>query len=134
VSGSEHWSLDEYHQHMKTGKRTKYGNRQVRHEDGTVFDSVKEMARYNQLLIMQTAGEIKDLKCQPRFVLQESFKYQGKTVRAITFKADFVYRDMARRCLVVEDVKGGKATQTQAFNLRWKMAKYKFPTIDWVIV
>ena len=45
--------------------------------DGHTFDSKKEAARYKALLIEQKAGLIEDLILQPRFTLQDSFRYQG---------------------------------------------------------
>jgi hypothetical protein len=60
----------------------KFGNRQVK-VDGIRFDSVKEARRYNELKLLERGGEIKNLELQPRFVLQESFKRDGKTYRKI---------------------------------------------------
>ena len=133
MSGSENWSVEDYHRHMGK-KRSKYGNTKCQHEDGTQFDSLKELSRYNQLLIEVRAGTIKDLECHPKFTLQASFKYQGETVRAITYRADFSYWDIDAQRLVVEDVKGGKATRTQLFAVKWKMAKFLYPETVWKIV
>jgi hypothetical protein len=35
---------------------------------------------------------------------------------------------------VVEDVKGGKATATQLFKLKWRLAKKRYPHIHFRIV
>lgn len=86
--------------------------------DGIEFDSRKEATRYAELMIAQKGGLIKDLKLQPKFVLQESFKHEGKVVRAITYIADFSYFDNVKQRIVVEDVKG---METKEFLIKKKM-------------
>jgi hypothetical protein len=56
-----------------------------------VFDSIAESKRYKELALLQRAGEIQNLELQPRFLLQESFKKNGKTYRKIEYRADFMY-------------------------------------------
>ena len=97
-------------------KRHKYGARKTS-VDGVVFDSAAEAKRYRELKIFQEAGEISGLQLQPLFVIQEPFTYRGKRHRAITYKADFMYRDKDGS-VIVEDVKGMK---TPVFRLKWKM-------------
>ena len=50
----------------------KYGNKKAV-RNGITFDSQKEAARYDQLMLRLCAGEIRDLKLQPEFTLQEAF-------------------------------------------------------------
>lgn len=96
--------------------------------DGIKFDSRKEARRYKELKLLERAGEIKNLQLQPRFTLQESFKYQGKTERKISYVADFMYLDKDGQ-VVVEDTKGYR---TQTYKLKRKLFlkkygdKYKF--------
>lgn len=97
-------------------KKSKYGNKKVV-IDGIKFDSKKEAIRYSELMLLEKTGEITDLKLQQRYILQESFKIDGKTIRAITYIADFTYKDK-NGDLVVEDVKGMK---TQVYNIKRKM-------------
>lgn len=99
---------------------------------GYVFDSKKEAGRYQELLLLEKAGEITDLKVHPKFILQEGFIHHGKKIRPITYSADFLYRENGQA--VAEDVKGGKATQTQLFKVKVKMFKKKYPEIDFRIV
>ena len=101
-------------------KRNKY-NAVKKEVDGIVFDSTKEARRYQELKYMQAAGEISDLECHPRYDL-----FAG-----ITYKPDFRYVDGGR--VVVEDVKGGKATRTRDFIMRWKMANEIYTDVDWRI-
>lgn len=58
----------------------KYRNKKTQ-VDMYVFDSIAESKRYKELALLQKAGEIQNLELQPRFLLQESFKKNGKTYR-----------------------------------------------------
>ena len=68
----------------------KYRNKKTQ-VDMYVFDSIAESKRYKELALLQRAGERKNLELQPRFLLQESFKKNGKTYRQIEYIADFMY-------------------------------------------
>ncbi len=92
--------------------------------DGITFDSQKEAYRYRELKLLERSGKIKDISLQHKFELQPSFKKNGKTIRAITYIADFVYFDLERMVNVVEDVKGYK---TKEYLLKKKMFEYKYP-------
>ena len=111
---------------------SKYGNIKVK-INGYTFDSKKEAARYRELQLLEKAGEITELVVHPKFQLQPAFKdWHGITIREITYSADFGYIESGR--YVVEDVKGGKATQTRHFADKVKMLKYKYPELDFRIV
>ena len=94
--------------------------------DGIEFDSKAEAKRYCELKILERYGKIKDLSLQHKFELQPSFKKNGKTIRAITYVADFVYLDLEQMRIEVEDVKGFK---TKEYALKKKLFEYKFPTL-----
>lgn len=94
--------------------------------DGIEFDSKAEAKRYCELKMLERAGKIKDLSLQHKFELQPSFKKNGKTIRAIVYVADFVYLDLERMRIEVEDVKGFK---TKEYLLKKKLFEYKFPTL-----
>ena len=68
----------------------KYKNKKTQ-VDMYVFDSIAESKRYRELKLLERVGEIKDLELQPRFLLQESFRKNGKTYRKIEYRADFMY-------------------------------------------
>lgn len=70
----------------------KYNNKKTQ-VDMYVFDSTLEAMRYRQLALLERAGEIKNLRLQVPFLLQESFKKNGKTYRKIEYIADFVYEE-----------------------------------------
>lgn len=94
--------------------------------DGITFDSKKEANRYCELKLLERAGKIKDLSLQHQFILQPPFKKNGKSIRAITYVADFVYFDLERMRNVVEDVKGYK---TDVYQIKKKMFEYKYPDL-----
>ena len=61
--------------------------------------------RYLELVIMQLAGSITDLKTQVEYVLCPSVVIDGLKRPAIRYIADFVYTDDSGKT-VVEDCKG----------------------------
>ena len=90
------------------------------------FDSQKEAARYQELMLRLRAGRIQDLKLQPQFTLQESYiTPEGKRVRAIKYVADFSYFDCDKDKDVVEDVKS-RATKTRVYAIKKKLMAERF--------
>ena len=108
------------------------------------FDSQKEARRYDVLTARLQAGQIRDLRLQVEFTLQEAYTdTEGCRVRAIRYKADFTYYQPPNRQLygshapyyaeqsgvpwefVVEDVKS-KATRTAKYAMKKKMLKDRF--------
>lgn len=84
----------------------KYHNRKTI-VNGHTFDSKKEAKRYSELLLLERAGAIHDLRTQVKYVLipSQRSKETGKVVeRECSYKADFVYTEGGET--VVEDVKG----------------------------
>ena len=81
-------------------RRNKYGARPV-WVGNRRFDSRKEARRYEELRLLECAGEIRDLQCQVAFELLPA---EGKE-RPVVYVADFVYR-AKDGTLVVEDTKG----------------------------
>lgn len=82
--------------------------------DGIEFDSRKEAARYAELVLLQKAGNISDLRLQVKYELIPAQYIDGKCAeRAVSYKADFVYiRDGET---IVEDVKGYKDPKSTAY-------------------
>lgn len=100
-------------------RQNKYNNRKTR-VDGRLFDSKKEANRYCELKIMEAAGEIKFLECQPVIPLLVNGQWVGKYI------ADFRYKNSDGET-VVEDVKSS-ATKTPIYNLKKKiLATYDPP-------
>lgn len=106
----------------------KYHNKKTK-IDRFVFDSVKEGKRYRELALKEKAGDIKNLQLQPRFLLQESFRKNGKTFRKIEYIADFQYEENGK--IIVEDVKGMK---TDVFKIKQKLFEYKYPELELKII
>lgn len=97
----------------------KYKNRKTV-VDGITFDSKKESRRYQELRLLEQAGEIRDLKLQVKFELIPSQRVDGKVVeRACTYKADFVYRENGE--IIVEDAKGFR---TPEYKIKRKLMLY----------
>ena len=90
--------------------------------DGITFDSKKEAQRYSELKLMEKAGEIFYLELQPRFLLQDKFRYKGAAFRKVEYIADFRYTDKTG-ATVVEDVKGYK---TETYNIKKKLLLFQY--------
>lgn len=104
-------------------KKSKYRNKKVL-IDGIWFDSQKEGKRYLELKQKEKLGEISDLRLQVKFELQPSFKINGKTIRAINYVCDFLYKENGNE--VIEDVKASKKFQTDIYKLKKKLFEYKY--------
>lgn len=102
---------------------SKYGNRTVITEDGK-FDSLKEYSRWQELKLLQRAGEIYELKRQVPFVVIPVQKDEnGKILeREVRYIADFTYRSMKDHRIVVEDTKG---MRTKEYILKRKLMLYR---------
>jgi len=97
--------------------------------DGYKFQSVLESERYKQLKLLERAKQIKNLRLQVPFVLQERFRKNNKSYQEIKYIADFVYEENGQ--VIVEDTKGIK---TEVFRLKQKMFEYKYPELTLKIV
>ncbi len=102
--------------------------------DSIEFRSTLEARTYQILKSWEAAGAIRNLKLQPRFVLQEKFRRDGKTVRAMHYSPDFQYEDnrLDDNCreywrTVVIEAKGHK---TQPYQMRKKLFLAKYPDIE----
>ena len=94
--------------------------------DGFNFDSTMEAQRYAELKILEKAGEIRELKIHPEYVLEPSFIKNGKTFRKIVYEADFSYTDTKTQEEIVEDVKGYK---TDVYRLKRRLFEARFPNL-----
>lgn len=101
-----------------SGKESKYHNEQTE-VAGLRFDSKKEARRYEQLMIMLSLGQIRDLRLQQDFTLQEAYTTpEGQRIRAIRYRADFVYTVCATGQRIIEDAKGKR---TDVYMIKRKM-------------
>ena len=116
-------------------KETKYRNkktpRMLANGVAIIFDSQKEALRYDELLLRQKAGLIRDLKLQVEFTVREAYTTaEGYKVRAIRYVADFTYDELLNPNrpsyeqpvwrFVVEDAKS-PATKTRTYEMKKKL-------------
>ena len=109
----------------------KYRNKKCSYNDLT-FDSKHERDRYCELLTLQKAGKIHDLRCQVPFRLvpeqrgpdalgSRGGRRRGKIIeKAVDYVADFVYLDEQGKT-VVEDAKG---VRTKDYIIKRKLMLY----------
>lgn len=112
------------------GSGSKYHSRKTV-VNGITFDSKKEADRYQQLRILQQAGEIRHLKLQVEYPLVFAFRRadNGERVRPLTYRADFAYEKRVRTmgnageavstwATVIEDCKG---VRTVGYKMKKKL-------------
>lgn len=97
-------------------KRSKYGNQRVQYGD-LWFDSHAELKDWIALEMRQRAGEIKELR------RQVPFRMEVNGVLVTILVADFCYQIARTGEAVVQDTKGGSATQTPEFKIKAKLLK-----------
>lgn len=108
----------------KAEKRLKYGNKIIEW-NGIKFHSKKELARYQDLLAMQQAGQIVGLERQKEFGL----KVEGMLI--CSYVADFVYQYPVKiivaqslvwkNPIVVEDVKSPATRRIELYRIKKKL-------------
>lgn len=84
------------------------------------FDSISEKDRYLELIIMERAGTISNLRCHPEYELIPTQRIPGKpTLRRHRYTADFEYvRDGE---LIIEDVKSEYTRQERDYIINRKL-------------
>ena len=97
-----------------------------------VFNSRKELRRYEELCLLEKAGHIKNLRREVKYILipaqreviwKNGRPRHGKVIeRECSYIADFVYEENGQT--VVEDVKGGNATKTDKYIIKRKLMLY----------
>ena len=108
---------------------SKYHSRKIT-RNGITYDSVKEYKRHCELLLLEKAGAITELRRQVEFVLIPAQRepdsigkrggvIKGKTIeQAVKYVADFVYTENGEK--IVEDVKS-PATKTDVYIVKRKL-------------
>lgn len=104
--------IEEYKKLLK--KKSKYGN-ETAVKDGRSFDSKKEMRRWQDLKLLEKAGEIQKLD------LQTPFEIVINGIRVCIYRADFTYFENGK--LVVEDVKSDGTRKLPTYVLKKKLVK-----------
>lgn len=127
-------------------ERSKYNvgrDAEKRTYDGIVFDSAMEMKYYRDVVLPQAErGTIRHYELQKPYELQPKFTHDGKTVRAITYVADF-YIEYEDGSSEVIDIKGAADSvakcKRKLFWFRYPESRYRWITyvkkyggwIDW---
>lgn len=116
--------------------KNKYHNNKVEYK-GVAFDSKKELRFFLYLKDLEQSGIVREVKRQVKYTLQPAFKHNNKTIRAITYNADFtcVVCDVQRfKKAINKDVyvkKGDKAIidtkgfKTEVYKIKKKLMQYK---------
>lgn len=89
--------------------------------DGILFDSKLEASQYEELKLLQAAGEIKNLELQYEFTLAVNNR------QICIYIADFVYFDCQENKWVCSDAKG---VETDVFKIKKKLFQAIFP--EWI--
>lgn len=93
--------------------------------NGITFDSRAEATRYTELRLLERAGEISSLVLQPEFELIPGYTKNGHKIRAVKYRADFMYTDRNGQT-VIEDVKG---VRTKEFLLKKKIFEWRYQNL-----
>lgn len=112
--------MEEIAEEENPEKKSKYSSAKT-DIDGIRFDSKKEAEFYAELKLREKVGEISHLRLQPRYLLQEAFKHDGKQYREIEYVADFEY--IENGVTVVVDVKGFR---TAVYMIKKKLFLYRY--------
>ena len=102
---------------MRWPQESKYHNRRVT-VDGISFQSVKEASRWQELRMLERAGEITGLVRQQKIELIP----KTKLYRACYYVCDFIYFDKRENKTIYEDVKG---VHTKEYLLKRKLLYWR---------
>lgn len=101
--------------------------------DGYTFDGKAEARRYQQLLLLEKAGEIRNLVVHPRYAVVDADEHG----RAIHYVADFAYDEVRSSgnkspticwyLRVVEDVKGYRMP---LYKIKMRLFRKRYPELD----
>lgn len=107
--------------------KSKMGNKKL-YIDNILFDSIVESRFYLMLKIYKLKGMIKSYELQKKYVLQPKFIKNGKTIREISYIADFVIINKDNGVNVI-DIKG---LETDVFKIKHKLFEYVYPDLTLV--
>ncbi len=109
---TEHMSAKQYQAAIAEPKRGNKYKAQRTLLDGVCFDSKAEAAYYACLKLRQKAGEVEDVE------MQRSYALTINGVLVCSYRADFVFWDVAMKRRRVIDVKG---VVTPVFRIKQKL-------------
>lgn len=106
----------------------KYGNKSIV-VNGIKFQSKLESERYEQLMLLERAGEISGLKLQFGLQINPPWTnpYTGAKLKGSMYYADFFYIDNRNNKMIIEDTKG---VETDVFRLKWNLVQSLYPQYE----
>lgn len=108
-------------------RKQKYNNKIVE-IDGHKFDSQKEGDYYLYLKKLVDKGRIRSLQLQPRFKILDKVNWEGKTLRARFYVADFQFVEDGKT--VVVDVKSKITEANPLYRLKRQLFLSLYPDIE----
>ena len=103
---------------------SRFGNIKRHMFNGLVFDSKREMKRYQELDLLQRAGEITELVCQPRIkIVIGGVPIKYASGRTMEYRADFKYYDTRAKRIIYEDVKMSSGFRTEVYKIKKALVK-----------
>lgn len=130
----------------KSKSKSKYNNKKTEF-NGITFHSKKECDYYKWLLALKEAGDIKDIRLQPEFIVFEGerhisnskFKdiesklFKNKEIKGkqqdIKYIADFEIT-LNNGDKIVVDVKSSEGNLTEVYRIKRKLFLKKYPEIE----
>ena len=97
---------------------------------GRKWDSNKELARYEDLLLLKKCGVISDLEIQPKFEICPSVQWNGRKQPIRYYIADFRYFDKKLGLSIVEDVKSKHTSKLPVYTLKRQLLLARYPDIN----
>lgn len=115
-------TIAEYQEYLKNPNPSKMHNVKTV-VDGIKFDSKLEANYYCQLLILMRTGEVKGFIMQPKYLLTDTLRKNGKTFKKMYYIADFkvMYSDGR------EEIVDCKGRRNQLYINKCKMFEAKYP-------
>lgn len=96
------------------------------------FDSLSELQFYEENIVPgMENGDILSYQLHKSYELQPSFKYNGETIRAVTYESDFVC-EFPDHSIRIYDVKGSISFVDDVAILKRKLFRYKYPDLDYI--
>lgn len=96
-------------------------------ENGITFASKSEYQRWQELELLQRAGEITDLRRAKTYPLIDTFKRDGKTYRGVKYTPDFEYVEAGQ--VIVEELKSRGTKGARDYGLRVKLFLTRYPDV-----
>jgi hypothetical protein len=116
----ERMTAAEYRE-LTANKPSKYRAQKTK-VDGITFDSKGEADYYCQLKLLQRAGEVTDIKLQPRYPILDA----SERSRGIDYVADFLVTYADGRQEII-DFKG---VRTAVYRMKKKMFHERYPNLE----